>query len=146
VGEDNFWLGVGAGAVGISLVLYGAWKLHVASYERGWNGEELKSRGLFGIFGWTRSSALVLIQSFNEGKHDREVKLGLNVQTGRIDSLLTQTRNIINQLNKLEQEENKKRPEISAEEKKFLRDLHTIAKDRLSQPQPNSRRRKFYVT
>jgi len=146
MGEDNFWLGVGAGMAGTSLLLYGAWKLHAASHERGWNGEELKSKGLFGIFGWTRSGALVLVRSFNEGKHDREVKLSLNVQTSRIDSLHTQTRNIIDQLNKLEQEENKKRPEFSPEEKKFLRDLHNIAKTRLVQPQPNSRQRKFYVT
>jgi len=146
MGEDDFWLGVGAGMVGTGLVLYGAWKLHAASYERGWNGEELKSKGLFDIFGWTRSGALVFVRSFNEGKHDREVKLSLNVQTSRIDSLHTQTRNIIDQLNKLEQEENKKQLEISAEEKKFLKDLHNIAKTRLAQPQPNSRQRKFYVT
>jgi len=145
--KDDFWLGVGAGIVGTGLVLYAAWKLHVASYERGWNGEELKSQGLLGIFGWTKSDALILLQSFNQGKHDREVQLSLSIQSGRIDSLGKEIQSTINLLNKLEQK-SEKRPEteISAEERNFLRDLHSIAKDRLSQPQSNSRQRKFYVT
>lgn len=145
MGNEDFWRGVGAGIVGTGIALYAAWKLHVASYERGWNGEELKSQGLFGIIGWTNSGALVLTHSFNQGKYDREVKLSLSIQKNVIDSLHTQSRNIVNLLNKLEQEENKKRPEISTEERKFLRDLHSIAKNRLSQRQSDSRQRKFYV-
>ena len=146
MGNDDFWLGVGAGMLGTGLVLYGAWKLHVASYDRGWNGEELKSQGPLGIFGWTKSGALVLIPSFRHGKYDREVKLSLSIQKDVVDSVVRETRSIINLLNKLEQE-NKERHnmEISPEERSFLKDLHSIAKDRSSQPQPNSRQKKFYV-
>ena len=142
MGKDDFWLG----AVGAGLVLYGAYRLHVASYQRGWNGEELKSQGLLDIFGWTRSGVLVLTHSFNQGKHDREVQLGLNMQSVRIGTLHRQTQSIINLLNKLEQDEKERSEiEISLEEKNFLKDLHNIAKTRLTQPQSNSRQKKFYV-
>jgi len=142
MGKDDFWLG----AVGAGLVLYGAYRLHVASYQRGWNGEELKSQGLLGIFGWTRNGALVLTHSFNQGKHDREVRISLNVQAGRIDSIHKQTQDIINLLNKLEQDaKNQPKAEIPVEERKFLSDLHNMAKNRLVQPQPNSRQKKSYV-
>ena len=146
MGEDDFWLGVGAGMVGTGLVLYGAWRLHVASYERGWNGEELKAQGFFGIFGRTTSGDLVLISSFNSGKHDREVNLSLAMQADRIDLIDRQTRQVIEQLNMLEQETKKRaRTEIPAEERDFLKEIHDIAKTRLAKPKLDIRQGKSYV-
>jgi len=137
--KDDFWLGVGAGIIGSGLIAYGAWRLHVESYERGWNGEELKSQNLLGILGWTKSGALVLISSFNSGKYDREVKLCLDMQSNMIDSVGKQARCMTDQLNKLKQET------ISEEERNFLKELNNIAKIKLAQPQPNSRQSKSYV-
>ena len=68
--ENGFWLGVGVGAGSLVLVFYWARKLHDTSYARGWNGEELVSQNPLGIFGWTKSGALVFISSFNKGNYD----------------------------------------------------------------------------
>jgi len=146
MGKDDFWLGVGAGVIGSGLVLYGAWRLHVASYERGWNGEELESQNLLGILGWTKSGALVLIPSFNSGKYDREVKLSLELHASSINSIAKETRYVIDELNKLEQETKKQlETGISPEDKNFLKELHNIAKTELTKPQPNFRQSKSYV-
>jgi hypothetical protein len=75
MGKDDFWLGVGAGAIGFGLVLYGAYRLHISSYQRGWSGEELKSENILGILGWTQNGQLVLIHSFNAGKYDARAHL-----------------------------------------------------------------------
>ena len=144
--RDDFWLGVGAGIIGSGLLAYGAWRLHVASYERGWNGEELESQNLLGILGWTKSGVLVLIPSFNSGKRDREVKLSLNLHASSINSIAKETKYVIYELNKLEQETKKQlETDISPEDKSFLKELHNIAKTELAKPQPNSRQSKSYV-
>jgi len=141
MGRDDFWIGVGAGILGAGIIAYALSKLDEESYKRGWNGDELASRNILGIFGWTTSGTFVLLSSFNRGRYDREVKLSLTAQASRIESIVQQGRYVINRLNELEQE-SKKRPEveISLEEKKFLKDLHNIAKDRLAHPQPHQSR------
>jgi hypothetical protein len=115
-------------------------------YERGWNGEELESQNLLGILGWTKSGALVLIPSFNSGKYDREVKLSLELHASSINSIAKETRYVIDELNKLEQETKKQlETGISPEDKNFLKELHNIAKTELTKPQPNFRQSKSYV-
>ena len=144
--EDDFWVGVGAGALGLGLLLYGGWKLHEASYQRGWNGEQLIWQNLFGILGWTESGALVLIQSFNMGKYDRELSLQLNTLTNTLKSIEGQTRYAIDRLQELEhQVKERPRTEISIDESNFLKELYEIAQAKLTQPQSSSRRSKTYV-
>jgi hypothetical protein len=146
MGKDDFWVGVGAGAVGVGLVLYGTWNLHNASYERGLKGEELQSQGFLGIFGWTTSGALVLMSSFNKGKYDREVKLSLTTQASQVSSINNWARHVVEQLNRLEQESKVlPKTELSVEEKKFVKDLHDIAKTRTVEHQTSSRQSRSYV-
>lgn len=143
--KDDFWLGVGAGIIGSGLLAYGAWKLHNASYQRGWNGEELQSQNLLGILGWTKSGALVLISSFNSGKNDREVRLSLNLQASSIDSIAKTAERVVYELHRLEQERKKQLEiDISPEDKNFIKELHSVAKSELAKPQ-SSRQSKSYV-
>lgn len=145
--EDCFWLGVGAGAVGLGLVFYGAWKLHEASYTRGWNGEELVSQNSLGIFGWTRSGALVFITSFNKGKYDRDISISLSDLRNRFKTINDQTQYAIEKLQKIEYEiKEQTKIEISADETNFLKELHKLAQTRLKQPQSHPYQKKSYIT
>lgn len=147
MGKDDFWIGVGAGVVGAGLALYGAWKLQNASYERGLKGEELQSQGFLGIFGWTTSGALVLTSSFNKGKYDREVRLSLITQASRVNSISNETRQVVEQLNRLEQESRMlPKTELSTEEKKFVKTLHDISKTRTIERQTSSHQSRSYVS
>ena len=144
--NDEFWAGVFAGAVGCGLVAYYAWKFHTASYESGWNGEELVSKGLFGFLGRTNKGNLVLTSSFNQGKYDREVKLSVDMLRYEIKSIAGQVRHVTNELNRLEQETPRKADIlISKEEQQFVKDLHDIAKERILKPRRGPPQRVGYT-
>ena len=145
--DDGFWLGVGAGAVGMGLVLYGAWKLSEASYNRGWNGEALASQNSFGIFGWTSSGAFVLISSFKKGQIDYDAHVNLSNLRNSLKIIKDQTQDAIEKIQKIEYKiKEQPKIEISADETNFLKELHELAQTTLNKPQPHPTQRKSYIT